>query len=78
MCERLNGIQTVDWLVHDVVYGRGLLTHPPDLAAELSGKFGTDPIPKCDLPGGRTAAEHELLRDQLVARVAQRAMALPK
>ena len=32
-----------------------------------------DPIPKCDLPGGRTAAEHELLRDQLVARVAQRA-----
>jgi predicted AlkP superfamily phosphohydrolase/phosphomutase len=73
MCEHLNGIQTVDWLVHDVVYGGGLSTHPPDLAAELIGKFGVDPVPKCDLPGGRTAAEHELLRDQLVARVAQRA-----
>jgi predicted AlkP superfamily phosphohydrolase/phosphomutase len=67
----LNGIQTVDWIVHDVVYGR-LATHPPELAAELTGKFGSDPVPKCDRPGGRTAAEHALLRDQLVARVRQR------
>lgn len=69
---KLNGIQTVDWLVHDVVYG-GLFTDPPELSAELIGRFGADPVPKCDLPGGRTAAEHAQLRDQLVARAGQRA-----
>jgi predicted AlkP superfamily phosphohydrolase/phosphomutase len=72
LCEGLNGIQTVDWLVHDVVYGP-LATWPPELAAELVGKFGADPVPKCDWPGGRNAEEHALLRDQLVARVRQRA-----
>ena len=72
LSEGLNGIQTVDWMVHDVVYG-DLVTWPRELAAELTGKFGTDPIPKCDLPGGRTAEENALLRDQLVARVRQRA-----
>jgi predicted AlkP superfamily phosphohydrolase/phosphomutase len=72
LSETLNGIQTVDWLVHDVVYGR-LATSPPELAAEVVGLFGSDPIPKCDLPGGRSAAEHAQLRDQLVARVGQRA-----
>ena len=72
LSERLNGIQAIDWLVHDVVCGR-LVTSPPEFAAELVERFGTDPIPKCDVPGGRTAAEHERLRDQLVARVGQRA-----
>jgi predicted AlkP superfamily phosphohydrolase/phosphomutase len=72
MSRSLNGIQSVDWLVHDIVYGR-LTTSPPELAAELVGKFGSDPVPKCDLPGGRTPAEHAQLRDQLVARVGQRA-----
>ena len=71
LCRDLNGIQTVDWIVHDVVYGE-LRTHPPELAAELIGKFGTDPVPKCDRPGGRSAAEHAELRDQLLARVRQR------
>jgi predicted AlkP superfamily phosphohydrolase/phosphomutase len=72
MSPNLNGIQTADWLVHDVVYGR-LLTSPPELAEELTGKFGADPVPKCDRPGGRSAEEHALLRDRLVARVRQRA-----
>jgi len=72
LSQRLNGIQTTDWLVHDVALGR-LTTSPPELAAELLGKFGSDPVPKCDLPGGRSAAEHAQLRDQLVARVGQRA-----
>jgi predicted AlkP superfamily phosphohydrolase/phosphomutase len=71
LCHRLNGIQTVDWMVHDVVYG-GLRTYPPELAEELVGKFGADPVPKCDKPGGRNAGEHALLRNQLVARVRQR------
>jgi predicted AlkP superfamily phosphohydrolase/phosphomutase len=72
LSESLNGIQLVDWLVHDVVYGR-VHAQPPELAAEIAGKFGTDPVAKCDRPGGRSAAEHALLRDQLVARVRQRA-----
>src|SRR5262245_39477068 len=72
LCEALNGIQAVDWIVHDVVYGR-LTTWPPEFAAELTGKFGTDPVPKCDRPGGRSAEEHAVLRDHLVARVRQRA-----
>jgi predicted AlkP superfamily phosphohydrolase/phosphomutase len=71
LAETLNGIQIVDWLVHDVVYGR-VLAQPPELAEEITEKFGTDPVPKCDRPGGRTGAEHALLRDQLVARVRQR------
>ena len=48
----LNGIQVVDWMVHDVVYGH-LTTSPPELAAQLLARFGGDPVPKCDLPGGR-------------------------
>jgi predicted AlkP superfamily phosphohydrolase/phosphomutase len=72
MSSELNGIQAADWIVHDVVYGR-LTTSPPELASELTGKFGVDPVPKCDRPGGRNADEHAALRDQLVARVRQRA-----
>src|SRR5262249_13035604 len=72
LCEGLNGIQVADWIVHDVVYGR-VVSWPPELAAELTGEFGPDPVPRCDRPGGRDGAEHALLRDQLVARVGQRA-----
>ncbi len=69
--ENLNGIQAVDWIVHGPVYKR-LVTWPPELGAELVERFGTDPLPKCDQPGGRNADEHASLRDQLVARVRQR------
>jgi predicted AlkP superfamily phosphohydrolase/phosphomutase len=64
----LNGIQAVDWLVHGPVYKK-LTTWPASLADELSSRFGVDPMPQCDLPGGRDARGHEALRDLLVERV---------
>jgi predicted AlkP superfamily phosphohydrolase/phosphomutase len=69
--EHLNGIQAVDWIVHGPVYKR-LVTWPPELGAEIAERFGSDPLPKCDQPGGRNAAEHAVLRDQMIARVRQR------
>jgi len=71
LSENLNGLQAVDWIVHGPVYRR-LVTWPPELGAELSARFGVDPLPKCDQPGGRNAAEHTALRDQLIARVRQK------
>jgi predicted AlkP superfamily phosphohydrolase/phosphomutase len=69
--EGLNGIQAVDWIAHGPVYKR-LVTWPPEFGAELARAFGTDPLPKCDQPGGRTAAEHVALRDMLLARIRQK------
>jgi predicted AlkP superfamily phosphohydrolase/phosphomutase len=71
LSEDLNGIQAVDWIVHGPVYKR-LVTWPAELAEELAKEFGSDPLPSCDRPGGRNAAEHAVLRDLLVARVRQK------
>ena len=71
LSEGLNGIQAVDWIAHGPVYKR-LVTWPPELADELAREFGTDPLPSCDRPGGRNAAEHAVLRDQLLSRVRQK------
>ncbi len=68
---RLNGIHAVDWLVHGPVYSR-LSTWPDELGADLVRQFGSDPVPRCDQPGGRSASEHAVLRDQLIARVRQK------
>jgi len=68
LSKELNGIHAVDWLVHGPVY-KMLKTWPPSLAEDLSSRFGNDPLPQCDLPGGRDARGHEALRDLLVDRV---------
>jgi predicted AlkP superfamily phosphohydrolase/phosphomutase len=71
LSEQLNGIQAVDWIAHGPVYKR-LVTWPPEFAEELAAEFGRDPLPSCDRPGGRDAAEHAALRDQLLDRVRQK------
>lgn len=67
----VNGVQAVDWLVHGPVY-RKLTTAPPELADELEAKYGLDPMPQCDQPGGRSPEEHRAMRDLLIERVRTR------
>jgi predicted AlkP superfamily phosphohydrolase/phosphomutase len=67
----VNGLHAVDWLVHGPVYKK-LTTAPPELADELESKYGLDPMPQCDQPGGRKPAEHVAMRDLLVDRVRTR------
>jgi predicted AlkP superfamily phosphohydrolase/phosphomutase len=68
LSEQIEGIEVVDWLVHGPVYHE-LRTQPPGFAEELAGRFGLDPLPQCDLPGGRDADGHAALLDTLCARV---------
>jgi predicted AlkP superfamily phosphohydrolase/phosphomutase len=67
----VNGLHVVDWIVHGPVY-RTLTTAPASLAEEIESKYGLDPLPQCDRPGGRTPDEHAELRDVMVARVETR------
>lgn len=71
----INGISVADWITHDLVYP-GVRTSPPELADELTRRFGTNPVRKCDQPGGRDRAGHQLLVQQLVDRVAQKSRAV--
>ena len=70
----LNGIEVVDWLVHGPVY-KELRTHPTSFAADLAARFGTDPLPQCDLPGGRDARQHAELLDVLRRKIAMKGAA---
>lgn len=74
LSERIDGVEVVDWLVHGPVYHE-LRTNPASFAAELAGRFGSDPLPKCDLPGGRDAREQAEFLDVLRRRVATKAEA---
>jgi predicted AlkP superfamily phosphohydrolase/phosphomutase len=74
LSDNINGIEVVDWLVHGPVY-RELRTHPSALAAELVERFGADPLPQCDLPGGRSARQHVELIDTLKRRIATKGAA---
>jgi len=67
----LNGLMSVDWIVHGPVY-KELRTTPPSLADELVDRFGTDPCPKCDYPGLRSVDENRELIAQMVERIDQR------
>jgi predicted AlkP superfamily phosphohydrolase/phosphomutase len=67
----VNGLQAVDWIVHGPVYGERR-TAPPALAEELHSRYGADPLPRCDQPGGRTAKEHAEMRDLMLQRVGMR------
>lgn len=64
----VNGLHAVDWLVHGAVYHQ-LTTAPASLADELEERFGLDPLPQCDRPGGRTPAEHREMIDCLIRRI---------
>jgi predicted AlkP superfamily phosphohydrolase/phosphomutase len=75
VCDGINGISIADWLTHDLVY-QELRTFPAELADDLTGRFGANPLMKCDQPGGRDAAGHRLLTSQLVERVEQKRRAV--
>jgi predicted AlkP superfamily phosphohydrolase/phosphomutase len=71
LSEPLNGLMSVDWIVHGTVYHE-LRTSPPSLAAELVERFGSDPIPKCDTPGQRSVDENRKFVEQMIERIDQR------
>jgi predicted AlkP superfamily phosphohydrolase/phosphomutase len=52
LSEGINGLHVVDWMVHGPVY-KQLRCAPETLVKEIEDRFGADPLPKCDQPGGR-------------------------
>lgn len=71
LSENLNGMIAVDWMAHGPVY-KELRTWPPEYAAELATGYGTDPLPKCDLPGGRNTTQMREFLDTMKWRIGQR------
>jgi predicted AlkP superfamily phosphohydrolase/phosphomutase len=71
LCEGLNGIQIIDWGTHDPFYPTAH-TWPPGLAAEVTTRFGSDPVGPCDR-GRRGPRGYQRLRDRMVERVGRKA-----
>jgi predicted AlkP superfamily phosphohydrolase/phosphomutase len=67
LSDGLNGIQVVEWGVHD--FDLGFRTWPRDLAAELTRRFGSDPVGLCDRRRTRTVEEVVDFRDALLRRI---------
>lgn len=67
----INGVSVVDWISHGPVY-RGLRTWPESYAGELTRRYGTDPLPKCDMPGGRNESQMREFLEIMTARIEQR------
>jgi len=64
----VNGIQVVEWGVHDDLYGPG--TQPPELQSEIASKFGPHLVgAKCD-GASRTATDYCEFTDRLVQSIA--------
>jgi predicted AlkP superfamily phosphohydrolase/phosphomutase len=64
----LNGIQLRDWGTHDPDPGFVFETWPPPLAAQLTSRFGSDPVGDCNRID-RTAVGLETFRRNLEARI---------
>lgn len=69
--QSIDGVVAVDWISHGPVYSE-LRTWPAEFRDELTGRFGANPLWKCDLPGGRDAEQLGVFVDQLRDRVHQR------
>jgi predicted AlkP superfamily phosphohydrolase/phosphomutase len=69
--QEINGIHLVDWAAHDGVSDEAV-SSPASLAAEVTARFGRDPVGDCNADE-RTAADFVQLRDALVARAANKA-----
>lgn len=67
----LDGFVAVDWISHGPVYSR-MRTWPSEFGDELTTKFGKNAVWKCDLPGGRSAAQLAEFIEEMRERVAQR------
>ena len=63
----LNGIQVVDWGLHDPSFP-SVRCWPPPLAEEVTRRFGVDPVGQCDT-ADRSPAQYRDLRDRLIARI---------
>jgi predicted AlkP superfamily phosphohydrolase/phosphomutase len=67
LTEDLNGIQVVDWGLHDPSFP-SVRCWPSALAEELTQRFGVDPVGQCDA-ADRSPAQYRELRDRLIARI---------
>ena len=67
LSRQINGMQVINWGVHDC-HDMRIQTSPEDLAKEILSEFGDDPVGLCDIDR-RTPDEFCNFRDRLVARV---------
>lgn len=67
LTEGLNGIQVVDWGLHDPSFP-SVRCWPPALAEEVTRRFGVDPVGQCDA-ADRTPQQYQDLRTRLLERV---------
>ncbi len=71
----IRGVVVTDWISHGGVYHE-LRSQPLEFAEELARRHGRNPLPKCDQPGQRDAAEMERFLAAMEQRVAQRERAM--
>ncbi len=71
LSSRLNGIQVADWATHDRTSAPRSL--PPELIAEITSGFGSDPLDGNSENAGRSPEEFRALRDALIARIGTKA-----
>jgi len=71
LSDGLNGAQTVEWGVHDAVYG--FRAQPESLAREILDKVGPHPIKGLCNSYGRSPQDFRMLRDDLVEGVRKKA-----
>jgi len=64
----LNGMQLADWGTHDPDPGSVFVSSPPELVADVTARFGRDPVGPCDrVP--HTPEALGALRDNLLRRI---------
>ena len=71
LSEDIDGVVAVDWISHGPVYDH-VQTWPESFRDELHGRFGPNPLWKCDLPGGRDAEQMTRFMQQMADRIDQR------
>jgi predicted AlkP superfamily phosphohydrolase/phosphomutase len=64
--------QLVDWCAHSPWKDGVTLSSPPGFADEVRGRYGRDPIGKCDFATLDTAHDFAAFRDGLIRRIEQR------
>ncbi len=64
----VNGIQIVDWGLHETEIDGGLWTSPRSLARTILRRYGRDPVGRCDLIQGQPE-EYEILRRRIIERI---------
>ena len=70
LAKNLNGVQLVDWTVHEREYDR-VCSFPPALADSVVNHYGRDPVGRCDLYGSAPEDVNRLLAD-LISRIGKK------